>query len=321
MKAVILGTGATIGTLGGKGGVKGFEERLNEVRPSWQDDYRNLKKAIDACKKSRDEKINLDQVWTRIDYYSKFRKILNGDYGSDASIELHKAVLVAYSFKKEISNICNKRHDFTLINELKELGRGDALISFNWDTLAENIVMKMLEESLIQSPDPDSSKYIQLIKPHGSLSWVHKKDGTVIFKEGSKPRLNPMTENDVDEDEAEPLVLGAVPVKSEIIEEVQRGDHIKVFTTISDQWRETIRVISQADEVVVLGYSFPNEDTYGRFLLREAVRNRPKKHRLPKIRYYALTEHRCDIEKAFREIFSDEVNYEYMGKIKRAKEL
>ncbi len=53
MKAIISGTGATIGTLGINGGVKGFEDRLTDVRPCWQRDYLDLKRAIDDCRKKR----------------------------------------------------------------------------------------------------------------------------------------------------------------------------------------------------------------------------------------------------------------------------
>jgi hypothetical protein len=320
MKAVILGTGATIGTLGKIGGVIGFEKRLTEIHPRWKRDYPDLERAIRDCKNNNEEKIDLDKLWTRIDYYSKFSNILKildfDEYGPKASIDLRKAILNIYSFKEEINQICTSRKDFTLKLELRELRRGDALISFNWDTLAENIVMKMLWKNLVQVPDPDSGRHIRLIKPHGSVSWVHKSDGNVIFQEGSKTLLSPMTEKDVHNGHngAEPLVLGTVPVKSELLREIQKC-HPKVFETISYQWSETLKVISQAEEVVVLGYSFPKEDTYGRFLLQEAVRKRLKNDELPKVRYYALPDDRCKIEKAFREIFSNKVNYKYMGKV------
>ena len=127
-----------------------------------------------------------------------------------------------------------------------------------------------------------------------------------------------MAVNDV-HDGAEPLVLGAVPIKSELIEEVQR-DHPKVHETISSQWRETVDALSEATEVVVIGYSFPAEDAYGRFLLSEAVRKRPPNMELPEIRYYSLQKDRDQLEKTFREIFSCKVNYKYEGEVKPASQ-
>ncbi len=71
---------------------------------------------------------------------------------------------------------------------------------------------------------------------------------------------------------------------------------------------------------MVLGYSFPAEDAYGRFLFREAVRRRPENLTPPKIRYYDLPEYRYLVEKAFREVFSEMVDCRYMGKVKTAEQ-
>jgi hypothetical protein len=132
MKIVLLGTGATIGTLGKSGGVEHFVKRLNEASKTWRRDYPDLNQLIKDC--DVDEgKIRLDQIWTRIDYYSKFKRILVSDYGANASIQLHKAVLEAYSFTKEIDCLLkDNKKEFTLKNILSKLETGDTLISFNW---------------------------------------------------------------------------------------------------------------------------------------------------------------------------------------------
>lgn len=272
---------------------------------------------MDDCKKKKDDKIDLDTLWTRIDYYSKFRKILGCEYGSEASIQLHKAIIEAYSFNEKIDDVLIRtaKEDFTLKIELNKLCPGDTLISFNWDTLAETIAMNMLGINLVQVPCPYNGTHIRLIKPHGSLSWIHKPEKPIIFQNGSKPRLDPMPEKDVNND-AEPLVLGAVPIKSELLEEIQKVQP-GLHDLISAQWREVVNVISQAEEVVVIGYSFPKEDVYGRFLISEAVRRRTEHAKL-KICYYSLKKDRPNVEEAFREIFGGAVNYEYKGKVKSA---
>jgi hypothetical protein len=42
------------------------------------------------------------------------------------------------------------------------------------------------------------------------------------------------------------------------------------------QWRVLLQAVTSADEICVVGYGFPSEDAYGRFLIREAARRRSK---------------------------------------------
>jgi hypothetical protein len=73
----------------------------------------------------------------------------------------------------------------------------------------------------------------------------------------------------------EPLVLGAVPIKSELLvgEQNSRG-YGEVFEIVARQWRGVIQAVRTAERLVVVGYGFPVEDDYGRFLFTEAARLR-----------------------------------------------
>lgn len=326
MKVVVLGTGATSGTLRTDGGVDRFVKRLKVVKPGWREDYVDLARVVDDCKEEQERlgleqhSLRLDSIWTRIDYYSKFKLILGCDYGSAAAIQIRQAVADAYSFEGEIDRLCESNTDFTLKCVLRGLNPGDALISFNWDTVAENILQRALGQELVQAPHPTASSHIRLIKPHGSLSWVHRLNESVCFRDGSRPLLRQMTSDQIREVSGvfeQPLLLGAVPIKSELLEEIQRGQP-GLHETIADQWREALDVLSRAVEVEVVGYGFPAEDSYGRFILREAILKRPPGHKLPTVRYYSLQRDRGEFEQAFREIFGPEVNYEYLGKVESA---
>ena len=319
MKVVVLGTGATSGTLRTDGGVAGFIRRLTTVRPSWTCEYPLLARVVADCQEEA-EQLSLEHLWTRIDYYSKFRRILGSEYGAPASIQLHKAVVDAYSFVDDVARICTTTTEFTLKRVLRGLTSGDALISFNWDTLAETILQRMLGKDVVQAPHPSGNSSIRLIKPHGSLSWVHRSGEPPLFQDGSGPRLESMTSAEVQGGPGwfvQPLVLGAVPIKSELLEEIQFRQP-QLHETISDQWGQVVDVFSRVTEVEIVGYRFPQEDAYGRFLFREAVRRRPDATHLPTIRYYALVRDREEFEKAFREVFAPQVNYEYMGEVKSA---
>jgi len=319
MKVVVLGTGATSGTLQTDGGVDGFVKRLKAAQPNWEQDYKELARVVDDCEK-KPEQLGLDRIWTRIDYYSKFKLIFGSDYGSKAAIQIRKAVADAYSFKNEIDQLCATDTDFTLKRVLRGLTAGDALISFNWDTVAETILQHMLAQDgqeLVQAPHPSASSHIRLIKPHGSLSWVHRSDAPVVFRNGSQPRLEQMTSDQIKEVSGgfvQPLLLGAVPIKSELLDEIQRGQ-AGLHETVADQWREALDVLSRATVVEVVGYRFPAEDGYGRFILREAIRRRSPGSKLPTVRYYSLQCDRGEFEQAFREVFGPDVNYEYLGEV------
>src|SRR5262249_50848039 len=83
----------------------------------------------------------------------------------------------------------------------------------------------------------------------------------------------------------DPLVLGAVPIKSELIREVQQVcGSSRIFDVVMSHWRAASEAVREADEITVLGYSFPREDQYGRFLMQERVSKRSKP--IESIEYY-----------------------------------
>jgi hypothetical protein len=317
MRVIILGTGATIGTLRVKGGVEHFVDRLDAVNRVWRNHYPNLDRLIQDCCISN-KHTSLDTIWTRVDYYSKFRNILGSEYGADASVELHKAVLEAYAFRSEIDKLIRTSDNstFTLKSELNLLKTGDALISFNWDTLAERIAADMLQKHLVQAPHPTANENIRLIKPHGSLSWIHEVGGSIKYRDGDKPRFDPMELSDYNGGK-QPLILGAVPIKSELLQEIQQQEG-NLHDVVAGQWRETVEAISQAAEIVVSGYSFPKEDAYGRFLFQEAFRSRKRDMDLPKLRYYSLCKDRKAVRQAIRDIAGSKVKIKYAGHITAA---
>src|ERR1019366_8619457 len=323
MKVVILGAGSTIGTFNGASlGVDRFVDRLYYVRGvSWRDEYRGLCRVIGDCKSPPGKTPSLDRVWTRIDYYSKLDRSL-GTTPGDASLDFHKALLDAYSLTAdERAALAEADAEFTLKTILRPLDSGDALISFNWDTAAERVA-KTLNLDLASAHE----SRIRLIKPHGSLSWRHcaakpgSQECAVHWSDNGAPLLEPMNPCDVVPHDGgqnahfcEPLVLGAVPIKSELLREVQR-EHAGVYERVADQWAEVVRAITHASELVVAGYGFPPEDGYGHFLLREAAGRRG---RTPlSIVYYSLPIDRAKVEASMRDIFGDDVNYRFAGCVK-----
>jgi hypothetical protein len=293
MKVLILGAGSSQGTLGAPG-VAGFLDQLSDVRPNWKTDYAALARVVDDAEQLDEkgvalQKAGLDAIWTRIDYYAKLHTSLRrSDYGAAAAYEMYRAVIDVYALKDQIADLPTqaKPGRFTLLTLIAGLGVGDVLVSFNWDVAAEHLANRVLEVPVLQAPYPNAGQpHVRVVKPHGSLSWRH--EGTqVTWHDKGAPRLATVSTAEVGppgehnrSHSVVPLILGAVPIKSELLREVQ-GPHQEVFDLVASQWAEAVSAIERASEVVIAGYRFPPEDAYGRFLLREAVRRRtPPPHR------------------------------------------
>jgi hypothetical protein len=324
----MLGAGSTIGTFGRSLGVDGFVRRLIEVRgPEWATRYPELALAV---KDSRS--CNLDRVWTHVDYTGKLQRSLcpRLDCGMrpvcnsadcpakkfpNVSGQLRKALIDAYALNDEI-DMLQMNTVFTLKTVLGGLGDGDALISFNWDTAAERIARKLSIPLLAAGRPPLHGCKVNLIKPHGSLSWQdHGANDLVRWRsDGGEPLFDPMHVDLINQcgSPLQPLVLGAVPIKDELLGQTQPNQSL--YTVIADQWAAALSAIQSAAELVVVGYGFPPEDAYGRFLFREAARRRGDQPP-PEVSYYALPQDLEKMQAAFRDIFGDDVRCVFEGPV------
>jgi hypothetical protein len=167
---------------------------------------------------------------------------------------------------------------WTVPRLVKNLKSGDYLISFNYDRLAEQYALNegILLEPASRLPIGIGSlirgliapNNIVLAKPHGSASWN-------MFKHpiDDDPALPSILSANVVPAQVEPLLLGAVPIKSELIREVQCNNR-DVFNLVMRHWLVLCYAVATCQTLVVAGYSFPKEDLYGRFLFEEAIRFR-----------------------------------------------
>lgn len=188
-----------------------------------------------------------------------------------------------------------------------ELTDGDVLISFNYDTIAERLARRFGRR--IQSAQTNrNKKAIVLAKPHGSTSWTMDFSNFSVISASANggPLLDSLKPKDVDANR-EPLLLGAVPIKSELIREVQAflgcpdgQSWFGVFETITRQWRAVVEAIRDADAAIIVGYSFPREDHYGRFLIQEGMRLRSSR---PTIEFFELEDKASDRAKEMMDAF------------------
>ena len=288
MKAFFIGAGASKGTFHSTGTpvpvAAEFGKALQDIDPQWPFHYPALFKIVEHLGLGLDE-WGLEPVWTCMDYYAKLREAIpQSSPWCDESPQMKKALLEVYG--KRCDDAAEKlplTGSYTLLELIKELEPGDILISFNYDTIVERLAHRFGHTVLsVDAQEQNRKKGITLVKPHGSTSWTLDLNRIIsdshqcVISGGvhGEVLLNSLDPTDVDSGR-EPLVLGAVPIKSELIREVQGFCRSpQVFQTIARQWRVLVEAIRDADSVVIVGYSFPKEDQYGRFLLQEGMRLR-----------------------------------------------
>jgi hypothetical protein len=134
------------------------------------------------------------------------------------------------------------------------------------------------------------------------------------LSEDGAPLTVSLTEEDVDVGR-EPLILGAVPIKSELIREVQQSCRTpRIYDIIACQWRVFVEAIRDARRVVFVGYSFPTEDVYGRFLIKEGLRLRGNK--TLSVNYYELPNRQKEINIEINKVFENLAErVEYKGAV------
>jgi len=277
MRVVIIGAGGTKGTVRDCPTVEGFGKALARRHPSWRKEYTVLAQAVADLwpeQHRASDDWSLQDLWERLDYYAKLHPALSRPgYGGQASRELRKVILDVYGrcLIDRVSDLLSKGEGFVIRDILGELGPGDTLISFNWDLIAE-YVLSDLGHKLVQVPHHDTRESVCLVKPHGSLSWPHVKRQGVQFQHPcGRPLMDPMMACELEHGKPEPFVLGAIPIKSELIRTLQETLGTDAYSVVINQWREVVEAIRKARDIVVVGYSFPEGDHYGRFLFREAV--------------------------------------------------
>jgi hypothetical protein len=260
------------------------------------------------------ENWSLETIWSAFDFGWKLREVIPESWLRDSDRELKRALLDVYG--RRCDQLAGQiSPNATLARLIAEsLGAGDSLISFNYDTIAERVASTRHRLTVGRS----TSARVRLVKPHGSASWnLNCKTGDVTSCTVSgEPLLDSIHSRAVC-DTIEPMVLGAVPIKSELIQEVQEcARSPSVFRVVAEQWSLVVQSIKHADSIYVVGYSFPRDDQYGRFLIQEALRMRPP-HRKLHVKYYERMDQCQKTADAIRDTFGNCLDgLEYCGAVR-----
>jgi len=284
--AYILGAGSTRGTLANLSPppptAAEFGATISGIS-GWETEFPALEQVAEHLDRPL-AKLGLEAIWSCFDYYAKFEKSLPPKPWEDESRTIKRALLRLYG--RGCDSAAESLPDtdsYTLGDIVKNrLDTGDFLISFNYDTVPERLARRFGRRPLRMVCSCEAVGVIWLVKPHGSTSWrMDFENGNLITQEpDASPRYDSLAEEELMRPlwkHCEPLLLGAVPIKSELISEVQqRGRFPSIYDRMMDQWRSVVTALRDAENLVVLGYSFPEEDQYGRFFFREGIRLRSK---------------------------------------------
>jgi len=147
---------------------------------------------------------------------------------------------------------------------LKGWGMRYSVITFNYDLVLERAIIgerRSVDYKLGQIGKTYSSG-IPFLKLHGSLNWVYCPDcgRWEIYEEPVGHKYNRMACTRKCGGYKERLIVPPNPSK---------GEYLGV---LNELWRKADRLLSQADEIVIIGYSLPEIDISARELLVDSVR-------------------------------------------------
>jgi len=262
---------------------------------------------------------DFEDLITVLGEWNDFRLAYDGK--ADADICDMKGVLIRDlgSFLCDNTKAARSHDNFKAVLEfVKRASAEDSpIISFNWDLLLE-VAGNTLGLTVVYRPATKGE--VALLKPHGSVNLAEMPK--VEFVELSKvPNVHSL---DIESEQGDTVVVRTLnphdasdkiaPFKARLlVEPAARKDYRSTWIVL--QWRWALNAVLQAEEIVVIGYSFPATDTRTLLLLRLAAWHREKEVSLivvdPKANRVKTRLGRClgtsivTIEKSWQDALSD----------------
>lgn len=146
----------------------------------------------------------------------------------------------------------------SLVNN--QLGKRDAVVSFNYDTVFEDSLPNNRKWGYHCVENTTSS--LSVYKPHGSVNWFLKEKKIV---RGNEP-------------EDQPVVVAPSHLKFSLNNnKTKQAGYLDAAPTLFEIWGELEKELKMAKAIVFIGYSFPPADLYFTSLLRTVLSQRSAK--------------------------------------------
>ena len=244
--------------------------------------------------------------------------------------------MIAKTIEKNIIATTSKNYENFLKNHLQNMEK-PTVISFNWELLADNVLFA--QNSMDHFSDVYSVDYgadfiridergirqnnrvalYSLLKLHGSLNWMHCPKcvhNNLFFVYGGKPAI-PILEGELIQCPKCKRCLKSVIVPPSF-QKIGEGNELSFLSYI---WAKAKSSLINADKIIIIGYSFPDDDVHFKHFLRGALvsnyrKNKNKGIKIEVVNFKMYSQDKIDFEKHYKDILSIpgvkiEVNFLY----------
>lgn len=158
---------------------------------------------------------------------------------------------------------------------VKNLSCQDTILTFNYDLVVERAdLQESQQRSLggnskvsVWMPGNDPSRHTTstpLLKLHGSSNWISDAQNDAVISKLSLD-MNPF----------------CVPPNSEFVIGIPgRSKRMISGSTLESLWRVAMQRISEATEILIVGYGFPRSDNLAKMRLVEAIRSAKRLYKI-----------------------------------------
>jgi hypothetical protein len=229
----------------------------------------------------RYEKFDLEpergRFYTHTGYFNKYKFL--GDCGRNLKELIYHSLSDIIINEKVVSNY-SRLHEY-IKNNAELIG----YITFNYDLILEQTLR--VNNALYRYPGVNEDvtaiaflkKELPIAKLHGSLNWEFRPTGQpVIYKERPiQPEYNSPR------DYIEPAIIPPTLFKQEINDDRRISDPLT--QSILHQWKAAIRLLFEANKLIIVGYSFPPTDFHALRIFQIAMMRKRANKEAVKILY------------------------------------
>jgi len=223
---------------------------------------------------------DLEQLLSQMEAHRQLSDYARPMYGDLSLTDIKEAIQdllwhVASWFDEIHAGVRAGAHPWLLAFRDKVVRDGSAIISFNWDLVLDELIVKKVRDGKKYGFDQEHAEGTVLLKPHGSLNWFNevqakklRSDRKVLLAEDGARKTYAFTKFRAPKSKREsryhPLIIPP--------------HYMKQFDQpgFNFVWQNCVSRLTAAREVVFLGYSLPPSDFHAHFMLRCAFFNHVK---------------------------------------------
>lgn len=172
----------------------------------------------------------------------------------------------------------SKNYQYFLKNKL---GKNDAVISFNWDIMLDNVKFLENDKNEINYGTDFYSIDLQyknvskieksgfpLLKLHGSLNWLYCSNCNNRFTAIRQKVILKIQKEEIKCPICKKNILTPVIIPPTFIKNIGGSN---TETSVIPIWEEAFKQIIQAHKIVIIGYSFSEDDVHFKHFLRSTL--------------------------------------------------